>query len=73
MSEFFTNIFTIFLIIFINSDKATVSQMKLKELTDLHQEKEESLHDKLHSIQKELKNALDMHAGKAAFCSVCIF
>lgn len=40
---------------------------------DLHQSKEMSLQDKLHNIQKELKNTLDIHAGRAAFGSVLYF
>ncbi|XP_026768847.2 coiled-coil domain-containing protein 89 [Pangasianodon hypophthalmus] len=43
-------------------DKATVFQLKCKELMDLHQTKEASLQDKLHNTQKELKNTVDMHA-----------
>ncbi|KAK2849879.1 hypothetical protein Q7C36_008662 [Tachysurus vachellii] len=46
-------------------DKATISQMKFKELIDLHQSKEMSLQNKLHNIQKELKNTLDIHAEVA--------
>lgn len=37
---------------------------------DFHQNKEASLQDKLHKTQKELKNAVDMHAGRAAFGSI---
>lgn len=76
--SYFKHIFTLFFYFhffffyhsFINRDKATVSQMKLKELMDVHQNKEASLQDKLHNTQKELKTAVDMHAGRTAFGSV---
>lgn len=45
----------------------TVFQMKLKELMDRHQNKEASLQDELHNTQNELKNAVGMNTGRAAF------
>ncbi|XP_017546960.1 coiled-coil domain-containing protein 89 [Pygocentrus nattereri] len=43
-------------------DKTTGFQMKIKELMNLHQIKEASLHDELHNTQKQLKNAVEMCA-----------
>lgn len=71
---FYTFLFTIFTILyyhFINRDKA----ITFKELINLHQNKEASLQDKLHKAQIELKNAVDMKTGRAAFGSglyICI-
>lgn len=44
--------------------------MKFKEMMDCHQKKDASLQDKLHKTQAELQNAVDMHAGGAAFGSI---
>lgn len=48
----------------VHREKTAVFQGKLKELMNQHQTKEAFLHHELQDTQEQLKNAVDMCAGK---------